>query len=639
MEKSSNNKCKSIKMQIKQIILFLLLPFLGSAQIPYQSSIISGQGIDLATLNDGNIATGWFPGWNSSEYPVKALIELDQEYYLTKARYYDWVGKPKFTITAINGTVRTELIRIDLGGYGNWQEWELSFGQKVQYLEISINEIQGDRPITELEFYGSTSTPPNPVNPPLKRFAGDARKIGVNGFHWIPQNLNPTPNLRAYQMLQWTWTPTGISVQPTFQADGNYDYYLKDAKNRGQEIIFCPNKIPDWFAYQGVGQEWSDQRLHKYAMNPEDPLSYREIAEYAWQISARYGSKSYPNNQLKVNQIPRWNGDQVNEPKSGLNLIKYFEVENEPDRPWKTSLYKYTPEEFAAFLSAIYDGHEGRLGSGYGIKNADPNLKVVMSGLSSINLQYLARMKVWFELHRTDKRFCADVINVHRYSNFKNPTDSPDINLWEGAGISPEEDNLPYLLKELNLFVKTNFPSKTEIWFSEFGYDTEPPSTVLSQYPRLYGTHPAEELQGQWLVRTYLHSIAAGIDKSFAFNLCDENSAPMGYCFGSSGLLTSEADGFKKKQSWRDVDWLVRELNGWKFHKDVSPSQDVIVLEFRSKVWVKYFYWSPTSNDSQCEFYIGNSRLTATEKVQSIRLNRALDWTGVKTTEEKNNSR
>lgn len=437
-------------------------------------------------------------------------------------------------------------------------------------------------------------------------------------------------------MLQWTWTPTGIAVEPTFQADGNYDAFLSDAVKRNQTVILCPNKIPDWLSDK-VGDEWSDQRLHRPNANPTDPASYKEVSEYAWQIAARYGSKTYPSTQLKVNSTARWNGDPVNQPKSGLNLIKYIEIENEPDRPWKTDGYKYSPEQFAAFLSAIYDGNEGKLGPGYGIKNADPNLKVVLSGLSSINLDYLSRMKAWFKSNRKDGLFCANVIQVHRYSNWKNPKNKPDIDLT-GYGVSPEDDNLEYLLKEFNMWVAQNLPKETEVWFGEFGYDTTPASTFLSQYAKPYGNHTAAELQGQWILRTYLYCLSSGMDKAFMFNLCDENSAPSGYLFGSSGLLTSELDGFKKKQSWKDVDWLTRELNGWHFFKDVSIDH-VKIFEFRHNLSVKYIYWSPTSNDSVCEFKIGKKTLIATEKIQSIRLNRALDWTGINPIKDNDNSK
>lgn len=154
-------------------------------KIPYQISIVRGQSTDLQTLTDGNVSTGWFPGWNSGDYPVKALVDLGDDYYLTQTRWYDSVGKPKFTVTSVTGNKRKELLSRDLNGYASWQTAETVTSDKVRFLEIEINDIQGDRPLTELEFYGSKDVKPNPVKPVIAKWAGDAKKIGVNGFHWI----------------------------------------------------------------------------------------------------------------------------------------------------------------------------------------------------------------------------------------------------------------------------------------------------------------------------------------------------------------------------------------------------------------------------------------------------------------------
>ena len=269
-----------------RIIFFLLLPFLVYSQnkLDYKVSIVNGQEIDLQTLKDQNTGTGWFPGWNQGDYPVRALITFNTPVFLTKIRLYDWVGKPKFSVYGNN----KKIIERDLSLYGQWQEWEVNTTTKLSEVIIQISDIQGDRPITELEFYGSQENNPNPPSPPLKKISGDALKIGVNGFHWIPTELNPTPNLRMYQMSQWTWTKDGIAVEPTFQANGMYDSYLTDAKKNGTNVIFCINKIPDWFTSH-QSDEWADQPFRQVNSNGTDPKSYQEFGEYAFQLVARYG--------------------------------------------------------------------------------------------------------------------------------------------------------------------------------------------------------------------------------------------------------------------------------------------------------------------------------------------------------------
>lgn len=595
------------------IILLITLALISqlSAQ-NFKLSVLSGNIENINLLVDGNVNTGWFPGWNSADYPVQVLIEFDTAVFVKNVRFYDNVGQPNLTFFHLKEQEKLKLFKTSLNSYQQWRSVDVSYNIPVRYLLFEIDAIQGDLPINELQFLVSlTNDNPNPT--PLTKLKGDALKLGVNGFHWVPAALNPTSNLRMYQMAQWTWTPTGISVQPSFQANANYDDYLLENKNKN--TIFCINKIPDWFADQSVGAEWADQRFHKYGVDAELPNSYLKFSEYAWQMVARYGSKQYPSNLLKVNKIPRWNGDEVNTEKSGLNLIKYIEFENEPDRPWKENpLYKYTPQQMAALMSALWDGHEKSMGTYVGVKNADPKIKMVLPGLSNIDIVYLNKMKQWFDQNRTDKQFCADVINVHHYSNTKNPFPEHYIDLT-GAGTNPEADHLEYRLSEFNMWCRQNLP-KCEVWYSEFGYDTELPSTILSQYPQVYGNKTAEYLQGQWLLRIYLISLSCGMDKIFMYNLCDENSASAGYIFGSSGLLTSEITEYKKKQSWNDINWLVRELNGYKFYKNKSID-GVTILEFRNQVKSKFFYWTPDNTTNQ--FKIGPKVLTANDSVQTYR--------------------
>lgn len=615
---------------MRLIIFLLLFTDILSAQtqkIGYSLSVLSGQGTDLETLFDNNTQTGWFPGWNQGDYPVKVLVEFEEPQYLSKIRFYDWVGKPNLTFKTIGGTV---LLKKELGLYGQWQEWDITHQEKISNLTFEISDIQGDRPITELEFYGSDMEPEPPL-PPIK-FSGDALKLGVNGFHWVPQELNPTSNLRMYQMFEWTWRSDGVLFEPNW-INGNYDSYLQGAKDKGKTVIYCINKIPFWMSNQSTS-DWQWSRIHRDGKNGSDPFSYKEVGEYAWQVTARYGSKSYPSEFLDISQEEKYPNFPLTVPKSGLNLISYLELENEPDRPWNEPLYKYSPQELAALMSAIWDGHEGKLGPKVGVKNADPNIKVVLPGLSTLNVWYISEMKKWFESNRVDKKFCADVLNFHHYCNLSNPWPGIEVNLVNGFGISPDDDHLEFRLQETNLWCRSNLP-QCQVWFSEFGYDTSPPSTILSQYPQLYGNKTAVELQGQWLLRTYLIGLATGIDKIFMFNLCDENSSQSGYVFGSSGLLSSEVTSFKKKQSWKDLDWLVREITGFKFYKDRTINPNIRIFEFRNRLQSKYFYYCPTSNGSTSEFKIGGKKLFATENVQVYSVSRFMNNTTVYSNEEK----
>jgi len=97
-------------------------------------------------------------------------------------------------------------------------------------------------------------------------------------------------------------------------------------------------------------------------------------------------------------------------------------------------------------LSADYDGHGQTLGTGIGIKNADPNMTVVMSGLENADLDYIRDMVTWFQANRPANaafgQIPLDVINIHRYLG-----NNPIFN-QSTSGVSPEEGGLKATLEE-----------------------------------------------------------------------------------------------------------------------------------------------------------------------------------------------
>lgn len=553
---------------MKTIILLLFPVLLWGQILPKSITVTRGQSTGALQLFDGNTQTGWFPGWNAGDYPVLAKIKFTEKVKINKLKLFDWVGQSTFSI--IN---QSDTINVKLNQFNKWQTKTFKT-MEVDEILISISDIQGDIPITELEFYFDENIKP----PNSKKLLGDALSIGTNGFHWIPTDLIPCQNIRIYQMVQWSWTPKGLAVNPTVQADGMYDEYYQELKNKNITAIPCINKVPNWSHETPNDPEWADLKMNDIGTNPNDPMSYRSIAQYGFQLAARYGRVKYPSQDLKVNQEPRWNGDIVNLLQSGLDLLNYIELENEPDRPWKDVKHKYTAEEFAAFMSAVYDGHEGRMGKGYGIKTADPSMKVVMAGISAINTKYIEDMNRWFRQNRTDQIFAADVINVHHYCNSANPPyPAQTVNLYLGDGINPHTDKLYERLNDLNKVGSPSNPidkksnintlnlltDNVKLWFTEFGYDTNPCSTPLCQAVE------NDSIQAEWILQSFLIAIKAGYEKSFVYNLSDEpdllNSDPMGntnkngYVFGSSGLLTNELE---PKISHSRIKWLTEILDG-----------------------------------------------------------------------------
>lgn len=603
---------KQMKQRLIPILLFFTITAFGQ-KLPIGGKIISGKSETLWNLFDGNTQTGWFPGWNSADYPVQFSVDLGKETNISKIRIFDGFGSPNLTV--FSGA--TVFVNTPLNSFMSWREFAVN--KKAQILIFEISDIQGEFPMFEVEVYGNTDTIKPP--PPPIITSGTTNSIGLNGFHWVPFDNIPCTHYRMYQFIQWTWTVDGLAVEPTRQANGNYDTWLTEAKQRGIKTVFCPNKVPDFIVGNDVvnsDPEWQDRRLHSPNANPTDPKSYSQICEYYWQLAARYGSKKWPDEKLKVNQIPRWTNDPVTQKKSGLNLLQYIEIENEPDRPWKNDLHKYTAEQYAALLSAAYDA----------IKDADPEMNVVMGGLSAIDITYLARMNAWFKTNRADKKFPNVIINVHHYANSKNPYPGNSINFVDGSGVSPEEDHIGDRLKELWQWTHDNI-GKRDIWYSEFGWDTEPCSLPiwLCQSAKIYGSHTKEQLQGWWAVRTYLIAIESGISISHIFNAINEPNAETGNLFLSCGISLGESPQngikFAKKPAYYEIKWLTEQLSGYSFFKSQSIP-GITILEFRNGRKSRYFYWSPTSNDTVKTFKIGKATLNATEKVQVYDIKRPL---------------
>jgi hypothetical protein len=244
--------------------------------------------------------------------------------------------------------------------------------------------------------------------------------------------------------------------------------------------------------------------------------------------------------------------------------------------------------------SADIDGHRGAMGNTAGIKNADPDVRLVMGGLAKPDLNYIKSIKLWADYHREgDLPF--DVVNVHHYCNDGITQSSGSI------GISPEDDNLKDLMKTFVDYRNRFLPGK-EVWITEFGYDTHPES--VQRAPAI-GTFTQEEVQAQWLVRSFLELAAAGVDKAAMYMLrdVDPNSTTK---FNTSGLCASKSNQWEPKPSWYYVNTMKNRLSGMTFDQEIaSGNPDVRIYKFRHNPdnLVAYAVWCPTSNETKVSGY------------------------------------
>lgn len=420
--------------------------------------------------------------------------------------------------------------------------------------------------------------------------------IGVNAFIDDPlEKILPVGGLvREYHPLGWDFEAADHKRrwQPSGAAGGNawfFDDFYGKLANGGATVCPVVWQSPDHL-FPGNRTEGKPILV---GANAEDPQAYRVHAEHFFQIAARYGRRSVPDSDLDLGT------GQLR--KSGLGFLRYLEQWNEPDKTWETRAGRFEPNELAAMASDDYDGDQGRMGPKVGIKAADPAMKLVMGGLAGLDLDYVKGMKAWADQHRGGS-FPADVLNFHHYSSTGNEQGfKPD-----GQGISPEADHLREKMASLVQWRNQNLP-RTEVWLSEYGYDTHPKSPLHA--PKI-GSLDGEHVQAAWLLRSVLALAAAGVDRSAMFMLRDTDSQGAGV-FATCGLVTQKGE-WRPKPSWTYLATFRRAMGSYRFDRIVQPeTRPVAVYAFRTDLGKRAFaVWCPSSEDRR----VVNYRLAVTGK-------------------------
>jgi hypothetical protein len=425
--------------------------------------------------------------------------------------------------------------------------FKLDFPVKdVKYLMITVGDIF---PI-EIEFYGDYVVPIKLANTelehaPLKSF------FGINAYEWnfedpdqstkidssLMKGIKNFSGVRHYLDWQKLEQEKGkYTFNPTRDGGWNYDAIYEVCKAKGIEVLVCLKCIPSWIkeTYPTEERDIENNPL-QYQKNLSEPKSYIDQAKVAFQFVARYGSnKNIDNSLLSVNSIPRWQGDDVNEINVGMGLIKYIECDNERDKWWKGRNAYQSAREYAANLSAFYDGHLNKMGPGVGVKNADKNMKVVMAGVALATPDYFRGMIDWCKEFRGYKpdgsvNLCWDIINYHLYTN--------DEELKRG--VYPEKDLLKYGGNQISkLFIEAShlYANDMPVWVTEAGYDINPgsPNKAIA-----IKNKSVLETQADWILRTSLMYSRNGIQKLFFYQLNDDdaNSEDL---YATSGLLNRD---------------------------------------------------------------------------------------------------
>ena len=553
----------------------------------------------------GTPTSTWFPEWTAWHYPARAYLDLGRAYRVSEVYLYDGEGSGHVTISAGRPFQWTALLTDDLSHYGVWNAHPVSV--TTRYLEVTLADAGAKVP--ELVLYGTPAGPPEaapvPVIHPLPTMD---QLIGVNAFIDDPlDKMTVGGFVREYH--NWGWDEGDDKTypgypnnqnkwNPSYGAGGGWDFDAYYTHLKAAGVTVCPaiQGGATWLRAPGEGK-FNDKPV-PMGQSATDPASYAAHAGHLFQYAARYGSTRVADGKLKL--AP----DQPR--RSGMGLLHCYENWNEEDSWWGGREAYFRPEEFAAMCSADYDGDQGRMGRTVGIKNADAGAKLVLGGLAGLSLDYVRTMKAWADVHRGGS-FPCDVLNFHHYSNTGGEQQKGQV------GISPEADDLRGKAAELVDYCRRRLPGK-EVWVTEFGYDTNPQSP---QRAPAIGGYSQEEVQGQWLVRSYLALAAASVDRAAMFMLRDVNAADATQ-FSSSGLTSSKDTGWVPKASWYYVHTLRDRLAGMRFAGE-RPSGDanVKIYQFQSAAGPggAYVIWRPTSDGSTLARFtltLGSRAATAT---------------------------
>lgn len=523
---------------------------------------------EVASLED----TVWKPVTRGEFKSIDCYIDLKTTYKITHIAFYDTYGNPEVEFLQGSPFHWNSITTQKLTDFKQWKCIEVE-NVETQYLQIKSSENATG--IAEIAIYGYQmgENPQEEEKPNIKPNFGITidQAIGANAF--IDDRLSELKALghvREYHNLRWTIDNAleQNKFNPSYGGKWNFDEYYKMLHENNIEVIPCIQGTANCLLseeYKKNNKVTMNEKANDIGTDSYLPASYKTHASTLFQYAARYGNNVVDQNKLLLAD------DQ--EKKTGLGYITYYENSNEPDKTWEGTQSYYSPYELAAMCSADYDGHEKTMGDTYGIKNADPNSKLVLGGLCTGNgiTNYLDLMKLWFENNREDKNIAFDVINFHTYCGTQ----------------APEENGFKQRCEEVVNWRNVNAPDK-EVWLTEFGWDTNTSSPHAA---------PNQETQGDWLVRSYLLSFAAGIDRSSMYMLRDAGWSGSPGSYATSGLVT-EKGAWTKKPSWYYISTLKETLEGYVFDSIIQETEQAYVYCFKKEGTDQKVYavWSPTSD-------------------------------------------
>ncbi|TWJ04910.1 hypothetical protein JN11_00633 [Mucilaginibacter frigoritolerans] len=420
--------------------------------------------------------------------------------------------------------------------------------------------------------------------------------FGINAYEWnfLENPASPGDRKHIYEdnmsliktfsavrhYLNWDRMESikgDYTFNPVFNGNYNFDIIYQRCKQEGIMVLADIKNCPLWMANTyPAGMRDNDNAPVPFGLSLNNPASYIDQAHVAFQFAARYGyNKNIDKKIIKVDTHKRYPDDIPNELLTGMGLIKYMECGNERDRWWGADQTHQTAEQYAANLSAFYDGNVGKLGPGAGVKAADPNMQVVMGGLASVDINYVKRMIEWCRKNRGYRKdgsvnLCFDIINYHLYSN------NGDVRIHKRAttGIAPELSTAGSVANDF-MKLANSLPQHPEVWVTETGYDINQESY---QRAESIGKTTVLENQANWILRSSLLYIRYGIKRLFFYQLFDDHAGGTTQ-YATSGL----AEGLKRRPAADYILQTTKLMGSYNYIKTICKDPLVDVYQLGNK--------------------------------------------------------
>jgi endoglucanase len=524
---------------------------------------------NIQGLFDGSTSSGVTMGWGKilDTYDAYYTLLPGEAISLESIRIFDGgAGDPNkpMTLSVLTNTWQRVVVATYTGGHnGQWigpdPNNPTNFRLSAPFSNIRALVLTASWAYPgELELYGSYAPglalpTADPMALAVQKGIKLRQEMGVNAFEWDVEDPNAPGQIDETRLaavknftgirhyLDWEKLESSqgnYTFNPVHSGGWNYDVLYQRLKAEGIDVLVCLKTLPNWLLNSYPSNERDLENVPvAYGRDFADPNSYIEQAKVAFQFIARYGYNANVNpSLLHVNTSIRWPGDGVNQVRAGLGVVRYIECDNERDKWWKGRKAYQTGREYAANLSAFYDGNKNTMGAGVGVKNADPGVQVVMGGLASPNTDYVRGMIDWCRQYRGTRAdgsvdLCWDVINYHLYSN--DARSSQGGNATRGA--APEVSEAGQVAQD---FVKLahQYANDMPVWVTETGYDTNQGSPLKAI---AIGNKSVLQTQADWTLRTALLYARWGVEHTFHYQLADDNPNNAQQ-FSSMGLINAD---------------------------------------------------------------------------------------------------